>query len=380
MKRRRYLWPVLLPFAFFWLLNGCRKEVGVIAAETTQVLPAGSYGAGLDFYLLNEGNMGSNHASLDYFDHHKGTYALNIYESVNPGATLGLGDVGNDIKVYGNKLYVLINGSNKVEVLDKNTAVKLCQISIANGRNLAFWKGKVFITSYEGFVGVIDTLSLKSGAGSIALESQIPVGREPEGLTVFADQLYVANSGGYSPPIYDNRVSVIDLISQKVKKDIKLDVNLNDVQKDGYGHIIVSARGDYLDKAPSFFILDAATGAMVKHVRIPIGNFAVKDSLMYYFTSPYNNQGGQSEITYETYNLKTLTPTHKTFLSKQTASRIKSPYLLSLDPNSDKVLISDAGDHTSPGTLYWVNDQGDILWQVQTGEIPGHIAFIPKTD
>ncbi|MFV0364888.1 MAG: DUF5074 domain-containing protein [Mangrovibacterium sp.] len=36
------------------------------------------------FYLLNEGNMGSNKASLDYFDYETGNYSKNIYAERNP--------------------------------------------------------------------------------------------------------------------------------------------------------------------------------------------------------------------------------------------------------------------------------------------------------
>ena len=64
--------------------------------------------------------MESNNASLDYFDCTAGVYASNIYSEANPNSIKELGDVGNDLKVYGNKVYAVINASNKVEVLDKH--------------------------------------------------------------------------------------------------------------------------------------------------------------------------------------------------------------------------------------------------------------------
>ncbi|WP_091393249.1 YncE family protein [Arachidicoccus rhizosphaerae] len=356
------------------LMAGCRKEVGVIAPETTQLMNPGEYGSGMDFYLLNEGNMGSNHCSLDFFNHSAGTYALNIYESVNPSVTLGLGDVGNDIEIYGGKLYVVVNGSGKVEVLEKGSAVKLCQIEVPNCRSLAFWNSKVFVTSYNGFVGVVDTSVLQNGAGSVQLDKQIAVGREPEGLAVAANQLYVANSGGYSPPLYDHTVSVIDLNTLSVSKTIDLGINLNDVQADNYGHVVVSARGNYAEVAPSFYVLDASTGEVLKHEQIPVGNFAISDSILYYFTSSY--QANNQKVSYKRYNLKTLSAIAGSFLTSNLSEKIQFPYALKVDPKGNRILISDAGDYTSPGTLYWVDMEGNVLWQVQTGEIPGHIAFL----
>jgi len=377
MKRILKYITVLLPVLQLILLAGCRKEVGVLLPVTTQVMTSGSYGEGLDFYLLNEGNMGSNHASLDFFNHQEGTYALNIYESMNPGSTLGLGDVGNDLKIYGDKLYVVVNGSGKVEVLDKYTGIKLCQIAVDNCRKLAFWKTKVLITSYNGFVGVVDTSRLQNGAGNVLLDNQIPVGREPEGLAVAGDHLFVANSGGYSPPIYDKTVSVIDLITAHVNKTLVLDVNLNDVQKDNNGHVIVSARGNYTDIPPSFYILDSATGDILKHVDIPVGNFTIQHDLMYYFTSPYTQDGSPAQqIAYGRFNLKTLKAVDGSFLAGEVQNLIKIPFALAVDPKGDKILISDAGDNTTPGKLYWIDSNGEVLWKVQTGEIPGHIAFL----
>ncbi|WP_231477611.1 DUF5074 domain-containing protein [Prevotella sp. HUN102] len=70
----------------------------------------------LGLYILNEGNMGTNKATLDYLDLTTGTYSRNIYPSRNPNMVKELGDVGNDIKIYGNSLWMVINQSNKVEV------------------------------------------------------------------------------------------------------------------------------------------------------------------------------------------------------------------------------------------------------------------------
>lgn len=56
------------------------------------------------FYLLNEGNMGSNKCTLDYMDYATGYYHKNIYAETNPSVVLELGDVGNDIQIYGEKI------------------------------------------------------------------------------------------------------------------------------------------------------------------------------------------------------------------------------------------------------------------------------------
>ena len=61
-----------------------------------------THGAGwTGMYVLNEGNMGSNKATLDYFDETTGVYHKNIYAERNPNVVKELGDVGNDAVLPG---------------------------------------------------------------------------------------------------------------------------------------------------------------------------------------------------------------------------------------------------------------------------------------
>ncbi|XGA83785.1 hypothetical protein OEG92_01965 [Polaribacter sejongensis] len=74
---------------------------------------------------MNEGNMSMNKAALDYMDFETGIYEKEVFRTANPEEVGGLGDVGNDMGIYGSKLYVVVNASNKVEVIDVNTRKKL---------------------------------------------------------------------------------------------------------------------------------------------------------------------------------------------------------------------------------------------------------------
>lgn len=94
--------------SLFLCLGSCRKDEPVLPSTNTNT-GGGSTGTGgtgqegpiKGFFLLNEGNMGSNKASLDYYDAETGVYSKNIYPERNPGVVKELGDVGNDIQIYG---------------------------------------------------------------------------------------------------------------------------------------------------------------------------------------------------------------------------------------------------------------------------------------
>ena len=131
------LW--LLPLCLF----SCREDeyVTYMTDEDTGV-PSVEETHFDGLYILNEGNMGSNRCTLDYLDL-SGTdstihYYRNIYAERNPSTVKELGDVGNDIGIYGSKLWIVVNCSNKVEVCEARTTRRLGQVNIDNCRYLAF--------------------------------------------------------------------------------------------------------------------------------------------------------------------------------------------------------------------------------------------------
>ncbi|MDB5149742.1 MAG: YncE family protein, partial [Mucilaginibacter sp.] len=239
-----------LPVALFMVLlaASCRKAPQVIPEQVEVVATPDLLGVIKGMYLLNEGNMNMNKASLDFMNFRTGVYQRNIYNQANPSVTKGLGDVGNDIGIYGSKMYVVVNISNKVEVLDAKTAKKLAQIDITNCRYVTFHKNKAYVSAYLGKVGdpkapngivaEIDTISLQ-------ITRKVTVGRQPEEMAIVGEKLYIANSGGYSPPDYERTVSVIDLASFTELKRIDVAINLERVKADKYGDIYVTSRGDY---------------------------------------------------------------------------------------------------------------------------------------
>ena len=86
------------------------------------------------FYLLNEGNMGSNKATLDFYDFATGIYTRNIYAERDPHVPKEMGDVGNDIGKYNGNLWADINVSNKIEVMDAQTTKRIAQIENPSSR------------------------------------------------------------------------------------------------------------------------------------------------------------------------------------------------------------------------------------------------------
>ena len=130
--------------------------------------------------VLCEGLFQQNNSSLSWIDLGTGGVSLDFFTAQNGRF---LGDTGNDMQHYGSKIYIIVNNSNTVEVINKHNGKSVKQISMNNGsigkqpRSIAFYQGKAFVTCYDGFVDVIDTTSL-------TVTQRISVGANPEGIAV----------------------------------------------------------------------------------------------------------------------------------------------------------------------------------------------------
>lgn len=330
------------------------------------------------FYLLNEGNMAMNKASLDYMDYETGEYKSSVFSKANPELVGGLGDVGNAMGIYGSKLYVVVNGSNKVEVLDADTGKRIKQIDIDNPRCLTFYKGKAYLSSYLGGVGnasnpngivaEIDTTSLK-------ITRRVEVGRQPEELVAYNDKIYVANSGGYSPPNYESTISVIDVNAFTETKRIEVAINLHRLKIDSEGDLYVTSRGDYYETPSRLLVVDTKTETVKKSFDIGVSNLTIHKDIAYMYNSEFSYITGNYEISYLMLDTKTETLLDKTFISDKDKSLIEMPYGIAVHPETDEVLITDAKDYVTPGNLYCFTPDGALKWSVQTGDIPAHITF-----
>lgn len=362
-------------------IGACRKDAQVIPEEQVGLLPADPSRLLQGFYLVNEGNMGMNKASLDYMDFTTGVYRRNTYNQINPGQINGLGDVANDIKIYGSKLYVVVNGSNKVEVMDFKTGKRIKQINVMNARYITFNGGKAYVSAYLGQIGVPDApngVVLQIDTNSLTEEKRIEVGRQPEEMAVVGQKLYVANSGGYTPLNYDTRVSVIDLNSFTVIKNIEVAINLHRVKADRYGDVYVTSRGNYLDIHSKIFVIDTKTDQVKTRFDIGASNMVIDDDIAYFYGSEWSNSTGKFTLSYGMLDVKEEKVLSKKFITDGTDANIIIPYGIAVDKYTKEVFVTDARDYVSPGVLYCFDPSGKKKWSVVTGDIPSHFAMVYK--
>lgn len=382
MKRFYFKLATTLLLIGMSITTSCRKdgnEEDIISSTETTVTPGIKTDSIKGFFLLNEGNMGSDKASLDYFDYATGKYSKNIFAERNPGVVKELGDVGNDIQIYGSKLYAVINCSHLVEVMDVKTAKHITQISIPNCRYIVLKNGYAYVSSYAGPVQIDPNARLgyvaKVDTTTLAVVDTCVVGYQPEEMAIVGSKLYVANSGGYRVPNYDNTVSEIDLATFKEIKKIKVAINLHRLELDRYGNLYVSSRGDYYNVPSNTYIIDTKTDAVTDTLNLPNSEMTICGDSLYVYSTEWSYTTNSNTITYAIVNTAKKKIVTNSFITDGTEKNIKIPYGVAVNPETREIFVTDAKDYVTPGTLYCFSSDGKKKWSVTAGDIPAHIVF-----
>ena len=377
---------LFLPLLCLTVLFACR-EIELVVPTEYELLP----GVPIDpdarpagMYLLHEANMGSNKSSIDYVDFRNAYYVRNIYAERNPEVVKELGDVGNDIQIYGNKLYAVINCSHKVEVMDVRPCKRIGQVDIPNCRYIRFAKGKAYVSAYVGPVAIVPNAQLGAvyevDTASLAVTRKVTVGYQPDELEVLGEYLYVANSGGYRAPDYDSTVSVVEIYGMKQIQKIPVGINLHRIRKDRYGKLWVTSRGDYNTIPSRLYVLDRkdknSKEMVVKDtLDIPCSEMYIQGDSLYFYSVEWNKQTERNTVTYGIIDVRTGQLVTDHFITDGTELDIVIPYGICVHPTSGDIYVTDAKNYVSSGVLHCYDRHGKKKWSVRTGDIPAHMAF-----
>lgn len=335
-------------------------------------------------FVLNEGQMGSNNASLDMLRLSDGNYITGVFKKMNPREAAGLGDVGNDIAVAGDEVWIAVNNSGIVEVLSAKDETEIAAIQVPMPRCLAFDDKYAYVTSWNGAVAVygpdwsVDAGKSKNPKGAVyridrstkQVAGSVEVGYQPEGLAVYNGKLYVANSGGISsslPPAYsyDNTVSIIDLASFSVSKTLEVEINIQKVWSDGNGNIYVNTFGNYYSVHSGLWCIKADDS--VAKVSDYAAYTAIGGNTVYCF-------GNENEFSYsEPADWKAWKCRNGVKEEWNIQPGDIAPYGLTALPDGS-IIIADAGDFFNPGKVSLFSN-GVMKWTVPAGVCPAHFAI-----
>lgn len=344
------------------LTFSCTKDPGpeTPSKQDTLVRAAG-------VYVLNEGLYNGNNSSLTRYTFSDSAVSAGIFMQQNGR---GLGDTGSDLAVYGSKMYIVVNVSSQLEVVDAHSCVSLKQIPLFDGnqprqpRKIAFYGAKAFLCNFDGSVAVIDTASL-------TVEKYIQAGPNPDGITQAGGKIWVSNSGGLNFPDYNNTLSVIDPVSLTVEKTVTVGINPYCLVPDRYGDLYLIARGNYADVKSRLQVIDVATG----NVKFTFDDFeAINVSIAGDTAYVYNYDWATGISSIRMLDVKTETIIRDSFITDGTT--LQTVYGIAADPVSGLVYIADALNFTGTGKVFAFDRTGKRKFSFETGINPAQFAFL----
>lgn len=326
--------------------------------------PLGAYDNGV--LILNQGGFFKGNASVSYLSDDFLTQQNNIFSLVNP--TITLGDTAQDIGFYGDLAFIVLNVSNKIEVVNRYTMKHIATIKtgLDNPRYIAFSNDKGFVTNWGDGGSASDDFIAVLNLSNYTVSSSIAVVEGPERIIASNSKLYVAHLGGYG---YGNTISVIDGSTNAVSAK----VNVGDVPNslkinDGFLYVICGGKPSYAttETAGSFVKINVSNNIVSSSINFPAkthpSNLDIVDSTVFYTVG--------SDIYKSTLAATTL-PT--TPLFSTTAQGVYGVYSFAVHNN--KIYVGDAGDYSSNGKVFIYSATGALEKEYAVGIIPAGFYF-----
>lgn len=299
-------------------------------------------------FVVNEGGFGKSNASVGLFKPGTGDY----FDAFRKANNRPLGDVIQSMTAIGDKYYIIVNNSNKIEVVNKADFKSVATISISQPRYIiAVSSNKAYISQMGNSMSVLDL-------GSNTISKTIVINGPTESMAIMHDTLYVGKAFGdniyrisiASDALVDSLTvgsGVSNIVSVSDDRIAFLCVGFPSVEN---GKIAFINRDSFRIERAMSMSMGSYSGAM-----------ALSGSTLYY-------NMGDSKI-YALGTAETALP------STATISITGSVYGFSIEPSSGNVYVADAGDFTNPGKVLIYNSTGTLQKQFTAGIAPSKIIF-----
>jgi hypothetical protein len=314
-------------------------------------------------FVLNEGNMGSNSASVSFINQNN-QLEDNIYALKNNNAPLG--DVGQSIGFYENIAMIVLNYSNSVQVVNAETFVSEAVITtgLTNPRYVEFYQNKAYVTCWGDGNSATDDYLAVINLNTYQIEQNIPMPEGVEEIKEINGKLYVTQQGGYG---YGTTVSVVNPLTSSIETTIPVgDVPNSMIVKDNYLYV--------LSGGMPFWSSNGETNGKLHKINLTT-NTVVSELAFSGLVHP-SHLNADADYLYYTIG----SDVYKMSFSDSalpTVAYINTPVtdflgIYGMDVLNDKIYIADANGYAAQGYAHVYNNAGTLLNTYTLGNIPNH--------
>lgn len=353
--RRQLLYIILLVTVLF----SCSKEpVEIIYTD---------FGAKRGVFISCEGNFMYGNASLSFYDKENKVVYNNIYTGRNRAP---LGDVAHSMVAWGNNLYIVVNNSGKVVVVDKYSLEFVNSVTgLFSPRYIHFINNnKAYISDlYARRITLIDPVTMqKTGMIDVSDGAASGTKHPTESFVQIGNQIFVSCWAD------DNQVLVIDLATDLIIGSITVPMQPKKMVADKNNKLWVLCDGSFKnsstsDEQPSLVRIDPETHTIEQIFRWNgstdyAGDLQInpaKDSL-YVVRGDLYKMAVNSRRFPEAPLLK---------------SNGRLFFSMGIDPDLGDIYLSDAIDYMQKAIIFRYSASGNPIDSFRVGINPGYFLF-----
>lgn len=343
---------ILLLSLVIFAISSCNKDddSGIPDPQATVSL---NYPA---MIIANQGNFGSANATVDFYETSNGETHKGIFSLVNSES---LGDTHHSSTVIGNSVYLVVNGSGKIEVVNKQNFNSEAMINgLASPRFICeVSESKAYVSDISSAkIAILNTES-NTVTGYIDFPDYYS-----EHMVKIGDEVFV------SAPNRD-KIYIINTSMETVSDSILLSEGTNSMLMDANNKLWVFCTG-YWDgeQPPAVHRIDPQT----REIEVSI---VIEGSYIYPGAMDISANG---EIVYVlAYDLYKMPVSAITFPSETfIPSDGRSFSALAVNKQNGEIALADAVDFSSNGVVYRYTSEGELVNSIEAGVIPGHILYV----
>lgn len=339
----------ILVLAFF--LSSCSKEpVETVFKE---------FDTSSGVFIACEGNFMYGNGSLSFYNDKKKIVNNRLFYAVN---NVPPGDVVQSVELYGDNLFIVVNNSGKLYVVDARTiGFKAVITGLTSPRYIYFTdNGKAYISDlYAGHITVFDPVTFEK-TGIIDLD-----GHKSEKMVQLGRFVYVTSW------LFDSYILVIDTETDSLVAKIEVSYQPKDIVADSSGKLWVLSDGGFENSGeepdkPSLSRIDPQTNTVEQLFRFEEGTWPSSLSINGAGDTLYYINGG-------VYKMGVVSPglPQSPFILSNGAMF----YSMAVNPANDEVYVADAIDFSQSGLIMRYTQSGELIDSFKAGVNPADFVF-----
>ncbi|MGB0431924.1 MAG: YncE family protein [Bacteroidia bacterium] len=299
--------------------------------------------------VLNEGGFQKGNSSLAFIELDSGNVRTNLYQSANNKA---LGDVGQSFSMINNLLYVVVNNSQQIKVLD---ATDFTEKNVIEGftsprQILPVSNNRAYVSDLFGnAVSVVDL-------NTNMITNKIKLKGYTEKMAITGNNAYITNNATHY-------VYVVDVQSDAIFDSVEVGGKNDEVHMLNTNVVVVRNADLENDIKAAFVTISPSTNTVISTVEFN-ATATVWDAKTVLY---------QNEI-YAVHEGKVIKFNGNEVIELFSVTGVSVSNGIYV--NDDHIYITDARDYSSTGAVVEFDMSGNLLNSYETGIIPSNLMFM----